>query len=63
MPMLTSFKGHLDCEMAATTALDTNMVILTPTMNGVIKIQGRDVSVEGSPSRGPARRLSTPAAP
>ena len=49
MPMLTSFKGHLDCEIAATTDLDTNMVILTPTMNGVIKIKGRDVSVEDSP--------------
>lgn len=49
MPMLTSFKGQLDCEIAATTDLDTNMNILTPTMNGVIKIKGRDVTVEDSP--------------
>lgn len=49
MPMLTSFKGQLDCEIAATSDLDTNMNILTPTMNGVIKIKGRDVSVEDSP--------------
>lgn len=49
MPMLTSFKGQLDCEIAATTDLDTCMNILTPTMSGVLKIKGRDVSVEDSP--------------
>ena len=49
MPMLTSFKGQLDCEIAATTDLDTNMNILTPTMNGVLKIKGREVALEDSP--------------
>lgn len=49
MPMLKSFQGQLDCEMAATTALDTNMNILTPTMKGVMKIRGRDVALVDSP--------------
>lgn len=49
MPMLKSFKGQLDCEIAATTALDTNMNILMPTMNGVLKIAGRNVSLDDSP--------------
>lgn len=48
MPMLTSFKGMLDCEMAATTSLDTNMNFITPSMSGVMKISGRDVELEES---------------
>lgn len=49
MPMLTSFKGMLDCEMAATTDLDTNMNFVTKSMNGIMKISGRDVVLEESP--------------
>ena len=48
MPMLTSFKGMLDCEMAATTDLDTNMNFITPSMSGIMKISGRDVTLEES---------------
>ncbi len=48
MPMLTSFKGMLDCEMAATTDLDTNMNFVTPSMSGIMKISGRDVVLEES---------------
>lgn len=46
IPMLKTFKGMLDCELAATTALDTNMNFITPTINGVLKIKGKDLSVE-----------------
>ena len=48
MPMLTSFKGMLDCEMAATTDLDTNMNVIGKSMNGIMKISGRNVSLEES---------------
>ena len=48
LPMLTSFKGMLDCEMAATTDLDTNMNFITPSMSGIMKISGRDVTLEES---------------
>ncbi len=46
IPMLKSFKGMLDCEMAATSQLDTNMNFIPPTINGVLKIGGRDLSIE-----------------
>ncbi|MDT3356022.1 MAG: hypothetical protein LIR35_00310 [Bacteroidota bacterium] len=46
IPMLKTFKGMLDCELAATTALDTNMNFITPSINGVLKIKGKDLSVE-----------------
>uniref|UniRef100_UPI0040269408 hypothetical protein n=1 Tax=Candidatus Cryptobacteroides bacterium TaxID=3085639 RepID=UPI0040269408 len=48
MPMLTSFKGMLDCEVAATTDLDTNMNFITSSMNGIMKIGGRNVKLEES---------------
>lgn len=50
MPMLTSFKGMLDCEMAATSDLDTNMNFVTSTMSGIMKIGGRDVTLADSPA-------------
>ena len=45
-PLLKSFKGMLDCEMAATTQIDTNMNFIPSSINGVIKIGGRDLSIE-----------------
>ena len=46
IPMLGSFKGLLDCEMSATSQLDTNMNILPPTLNGMFKIHGKDLVLE-----------------
>lgn len=43
MPLLKSFGGKLDCSLAATAQLDTCMNILTPTMDGVIRIKGNDL--------------------
>lgn len=45
MPMLKSFKGNLDCEVAATTMIDTTMSIILPSVNGIMKISGRDLSL------------------
>lgn len=45
VPMLKSFKGLLNCELAATAQLDTNMNILTPSINGVMRISGEDLSL------------------
>lgn len=45
VPMLKSFKGNLDCEVAATTKIDTNMNIIFPSINGVMKIAGRDLCI------------------
>ncbi len=48
MPLLKSFSGLLNCELAATASLDTNMNILTPTINGVLRISGDDLTVSNS---------------
>lgn len=45
MPLLKSFKGLLNCQMACTTQIDTNMNIITPTINGVMRIEGDDLSI------------------
>ena len=45
MPMLKSFKGLLNCEMACTAQLDTNMNNITPSINGVMRIGGENLSI------------------
>lgn len=55
VPMLKSFKGALDCQMAATTQLDTNMNILIPTINGVVKLNGKGLELEDT---GELRKLA-----
>lgn len=45
MPLLKSFTGKLNCELAATASLDTNMNILTPTINGILRLSGDDLSI------------------
>lgn len=47
MPLLKSFKGMIDCEIAATASLDTCMNIITPSINGVIRIGGENLSMSG----------------
>ncbi len=46
LPMLKSFDGLLDCEIAGTAALDDNMNILMPTVNGVMRISGKNLSLQ-----------------
>ncbi len=43
MPLLKSFKGQIDCGIAATADLDTCMNIITPSINGVIRITGENM--------------------
>lgn len=43
VPMLKSFDGILDCEMAATAKLDTNMNIDLSSLNGVARLKGEDL--------------------
>ena len=46
MPSLKAFKGLLNCELAATTQIDTNMNLVIPSLNGVIKINGKNLEVK-----------------
>ena len=48
MPLLKSFAGRLNCELAATASLDTNMNIQMPTINGILRISGDDLTISNS---------------
>lgn len=48
MPLLKSFNGMLDCEVAATASIDTNMNVIPPSINGIIRIGGKDLSIKDS---------------
>lgn len=48
VPMLKSFAGDLDCELAATTDLDENMNLILPSIDGVMRISGKDLSIRDS---------------
>lgn len=46
MPALKSFSGKLGCEISGTTQIDTNMNVVIPSVDGVIRISGHDLEVE-----------------
>ncbi|MCQ2141966.1 MAG: AsmA-like C-terminal region-containing protein [Bacteroidales bacterium] len=46
VPELKSFKGLMDCQIAATSQLDTNMNLRIPTLTGIVKINGKNLSIE-----------------
>ncbi len=48
LPMLTSFGGDLDCELAATADVDTNMNLILPSIDGIMKISGKDLTLKDS---------------
>ncbi|MBR5660910.1 MAG: hypothetical protein IKW99_05110 [Bacteroidales bacterium] len=48
VPMLKAFSGMLDCELAATASIDTAMNIMLPTLNGMVKIDGKDLTLSES---------------
>lgn len=45
MPLLKSFKGLINCELAATANLDTCMNIVIPSLNGVARIGGNNLTI------------------
>ena len=49
MPMLSTFQGDLDCELAATTDIDTLMNVVLPSVDGIMKISGKDLGLQESP--------------
>jgi hypothetical protein len=48
MPMLKSFKGLLNCEVSATAELDTMMNIVMPSIDGVMRIGGKNLTISDS---------------
>ena len=58
MPILKSFQGKLNCEVAATAQLDTNMNLVIPSINGIMRIKGDDLAItENQVFRKLARQL------
>ena len=55
MPALKSFEGKLGCELSATTQLDTNMNVVIPSLDGLIRITGHDLEVKDA---GDLRRIT-----
>ena len=45
--MLRSFAGDLNCELAATAEMDTLMRLVLPSIDGVLRISGKDLSIDG----------------
>lgn len=43
LPMLRSFEGKINCQLAATGQMDTTMNIILPTLRGVARIKGEDL--------------------
>lgn len=50
MPILKSFKGNLNGELAVTADLDTCMNIVMPSVNGVMRIQGKNLVIADDPA-------------
>ena len=46
MPLLKSFGGNLNCELAATARLDTNMNVIMPSINGIMRMGGDDLFIK-----------------
>ena len=55
MPALKSFVGRLDCNLSATTQLDTNMNVVIPSLDGLLRISGKDLEVRDA---GDLRRIT-----
>lgn len=49
MPMLKTFSGYLDCEIAVTSDLDIRMDLVLPSIDGIMKISGKDLTLQDSP--------------
>ncbi|MCQ2119863.1 MAG: hypothetical protein MJY84_08065, partial [Bacteroidales bacterium] len=56
IPMLKAFKGQLDCEIAATSDIDTTMSIIPSSISGIVKIDGKELSLSESEDLNKLRR-------
>lgn len=49
VPLLKSFDGRINCNIAATASIDTNMNIINNSIDGVMRISGSDLHFQDSP--------------
>ena len=48
MPIMNSFSGDLDMEVAATTEIDTTMNLILPSMDGIMRFTGSQLALKDS---------------
>ena len=48
MPIMNSFSGDLDMEVAATTEIDTTMNLILPTVDGIMRFTGTQLALKDS---------------
>ncbi|MBR6305334.1 MAG: hypothetical protein IKR38_00955 [Bacteroidales bacterium] len=48
MPIMNSFSGNLDMEVAATTEIDTTMNLVLPTLDGIMRFTGSQLALKDS---------------
>jgi hypothetical protein len=48
MPIMNSFSGDLDMEIAATTEIDTTMNLILPTIDGIMRFTGSQLALKDS---------------
>lgn len=48
MPIMESFSGDLDMEVAATTEIDTTMSLILPSVDGIMRFTGSQLSLKDS---------------
>jgi hypothetical protein len=48
MPIMNSFSGFLDMEVAATTEIDTTMNLILPTVDGIMRFTGSKLALKDS---------------
>ena len=46
IPALKSFKGNLGCRVSFTSQLDTMMNVLVPTLDGLVRITGKELEIK-----------------
>ena len=57
MPALKSFEGNLGCDVSVTTQLDTNMNVVMPSMEGLVRVSGEDLFIRNAGSLRKVTRL------
>lgn len=45
LPVLKAFDGKLSCDISATAQIDTNRNVIIPTLDGLVRVSGKDLRV------------------
>lgn len=46
MPVIKSFEGRLGCDLSATAQIDTQMNVVIPSVDGLLRITGKDLEIK-----------------